>query len=183
MTFASHGLTQFNGERLMIRGTLHRAAIALGCAAWVVGPALAEEPARLSGYNADISESSVSGISSGAFMAVQFGTAWSSVIKGVGVVAGGPFWCAQADAEDIINLYTRPALMATGPCMKGPPPDLNIFVGKATAKAASGDIDPTQNLSRQKVYLFHGYNDAVIAKSVGDGAAKVYRHYLGAANR
>jgi len=83
----------------MNRGMLHRAAIAVGCTAWVMGPALAEEPARLSGYNANISESSVSGISSGAFMAVQFGTAWSSVIKGVGVVAGGPFWCAKAPSR------------------------------------------------------------------------------------
>jgi len=57
----------------------------------VVGPVLAEP---LSGYNADIGESSISGISSGAFMAVQFGTAWSSVIKGVGVIAGGQYWCA-----------------------------------------------------------------------------------------
>jgi len=99
MMSASNGLIQFKRERLMNRGVLHRTAIAFGCAALVVGPALAEEPARLSGYNANISESSVSGISSGAFMAVQFGTAWSSVIRGVGVVAGGPFWCAKADAD------------------------------------------------------------------------------------
>ena len=42
-------------------------------------------------YNADIRESSISGISSGAFMAVQFGMSWSSIIKGVGVRAGGPY--------------------------------------------------------------------------------------------
>ena len=47
---------------------------------------LVAEPVALRGYNAAIGESSISGISSGAFMAVQFGTAWSSVIKGVGVV-------------------------------------------------------------------------------------------------
>jgi poly(3-hydroxybutyrate) depolymerase len=98
---------------------LHRTAIALGCAALVVGPAFAEESARLSGYNADISESSVSGISSGAFMAVQFGTAWSSVIKGVGVVAGGPFWCAKADADDFINAFTLPIMTATGSACPG----------------------------------------------------------------
>ena len=73
-----------------------RTAIAFGCAVWMAGPALAQ-PAKLSGYNADIRESSVSGVSSGGFMAVQFGTAWSSVIRGVGVVAGGPYWCAKAD--------------------------------------------------------------------------------------
>jgi poly(3-hydroxybutyrate) depolymerase len=162
-----------------LRGTV----IALACAALIVAPPLAAEPVALRGYNAAIGESSISGISSGAFMAVQFATAWSSVIKGVGVIAGGPFWCAKADAEDIINGYTLPILMATGPCMKGPPQDLNILLAKADAKAASGGIDPLQNLTRQKIYLFHGYNDAVVARSVTDGAADFYRHYLGGANR
>src|ERR1700681_4721877 len=183
MTSTSHGLKQFNGERLMNRGMLHRTAIALGCAALVVGPALAEEPARLSGYNAVISESSVSGISSGAFMAGQFGTAWSSVIRGVGVVAGGPFWCAKADADDFINAFTLPIMTATGSCMTGPLSDLSSFYAKADAKSASGDIDSPQFVSRQKVYIFHGYNDAVVARSVTDATADFYRHYLGEANR
>jgi hypothetical protein len=162
---------------------LHRTAIAFGCAALIAGPTRAEEPARLSGYNANIGESSVSGISSGAFMAVQFGTAWSSVIKGVGVVAGGPFWCAKADADDFINGFTLPIMTATGSCMSGPPRELSRSFEKADAKSASGDIDSLQFVSRQKVYLFHGYNDAVVARSVTDAAADFYRHYLGEANR
>ena len=146
-------------------------------------PLLAAEPVALSGYNAAIGESSISGISSGAFMSVQFATAWSSVIKGVGVVAGGPFWCAQADAGDFINGFSLPMMNATGPCMSGPPPDLGVFFAKVDDKAAAGDIDPVQGLGRQKVYLFHGVNDAVVAKSVTDAAADFYRHYLGDANR
>ena len=134
MVSVSNGLIQFNRERVMNRAMLHRIAIAFGCAALVAGPALAEEPARLSGYNANISESSVSGISSGAFMAIQFGTAWSSVIKGVGIVAGGPFWCAKADADDFINGFTLPVMTATGSCMSGPLPDLSAFFAKADAK-------------------------------------------------
>ena len=122
----------------MLRRTV-MATVALGCAAIVAGPARTEE--RLSGYNADINESSVSGISSGAFMAVQFATAWSSVIKGVGVVAGGPYWCAKADADDAINGFTLPILTATGPCMSGPPPELGSSFAKADAKSASGEID------------------------------------------
>ena len=144
---------------------------------------LAAEPSALRGYNADIKESSISGISSGAFMAVQFATAWSSTIKGVGVVAGGPYWCAQADAADWTNDFVLPAWTATHACMKGPPPDLSVLFAKADAKAASGEIDALQNLSRQKVYLFHGYNDKVVAKSVSDAAADFYRHYLGDANQ
>jgi poly(3-hydroxybutyrate) depolymerase len=165
-------------------GVLRRmviAAVALGCAAFVASPALTEE--RLAGFNADIHESSVSGISSGAFMAVQFATAWSSVIKGVGVVAGGPYWCAKADADDVMNGFTLPIMNATGPCMAGPPTELGSSFAKADAKAVSGDIDPLKFVKRQKVYVFHGYNDAVVAKSVTDAAADFYRHYLGEANR
>jgi poly(3-hydroxybutyrate) depolymerase len=158
-------------------------AITLSCLVLVAGPALASEPEKLSGYNADIRESSISGISSGAFMAVQFGTAWSSVIKGVGVVAGGPYWCAKADAMDVMNGYMLPIKTATGSCMTGPPRDMNRSFEKADAKAASGDIDSLQFVTRQKIYLFHGYNDAVVAKSVTDAAADFYRHHLGEANR
>ncbi len=117
-------------------------------------------------------------------MAVQFGTAWSSIITGVGVVAGGPYWCAKANAYDAITWYWGPVWRATGSCMKGPAWDLNVsgFIAKAEAKAASGDIDPLKNLSRQKIYLFHGYNDALVARAATDAAADFYRYYLGDAN-
>jgi poly(3-hydroxybutyrate) depolymerase len=148
-----------------------------------LGPSVcgfAGEPVgALRSYNADISDSSISGISSGAYMAVQFGTAWSSVIKGVGIVAGGPYYCAQAAAADVWNGFTLPVVIATGPCMTGPAPDLHFFTSEADAKAASGEIDPTSNLSRQKIYLFHGFNDSVVAERVTDATADFYRHYLG----
>ena len=163
------------------RRTVMATSIAFGAVALVAGPARTEE--RLAGFNADIRESSISGISSGAFMAVQFATAWSSVIKGVGVVAGGPYWCAKADADDFINGYTLPIMNATGPCMSGPPTELGSLFAKADAKSASGDIDSLQFVRRQKIYVFHGYNDAVVAKSVTDAAADFYRHYLGEPNR
>src|SRR5689334_15935596 len=70
--------------------------------------AAAADPVKLKGYNAAIGDSSISGVSSGAFMAVQFGTAWSSVIQGVGIVAGGPYWCDLADSSEILTAYTRP---------------------------------------------------------------------------
>jgi fibronectin type III domain protein len=161
---------------------LRGSVIALICAMVVVASPVAAEPAALRSYNAAIGESSISGISSGAFMAVQFGTAWSSVIKGVGVIAGGPFWCAKANADDAFDGYLRLFLAITG-CMKGPAPDIGPFIAKADSKAASGDIDPLQNLTRQKIYLFHGTNDTVVARSITDAAADFYRHYLGDTNR
>lgn len=160
---------------------LRRTAAAIILFGWTIGvvrPAQAEK--GLAGYNAAIGESSISGISSGAFMAVQFATAWSSVIKGVGVVAGGPYWCAKADS---LFGYWSSVANALGPCVKGPLPDLGAFFAKADAKSASGEIDPLQFVRRQKVYIFRGYNDSVVARAATDAAASFYRHYLGEANR
>jgi len=126
----------------------------------------------LPAMNAPIGESSVSGLSSGAFMAVQFGTAWSSVIRGVGVVSGGPLYCAQGSTST-----------ALGACMEGPPPPLSVSTRFADRKAASGDIDSTSNLAHQQIYLFHGYNDGTVARSVTDAVAAFYDHYLGAGGK
>ena len=166
-------------------GLWRKTLAALTCAAAVAAQPAAAAPEALRAYNAPVSESSISGVSSGGFMAVQFGTAWSSVIRGVGIVAGGPYWCARADANDFVTWYWGPIFRATGSCMKGPASNLNVndFTAKANAKAASGEIDPLQNLSRQKIYAFHGYNDKLVARAATDAAADFYRHYLGTANR
>jgi hypothetical protein len=107
------------------------------------------------------------------------------VIKGVGVVAGGPYWCDLADSGDIMSGYVGPITRALGPCMQGQASDLatDDFVKKADANAASGAIDALDNLKRQRIYLFHGYNDAVVAKTSTDATAAFYRHYLGDAGR
>jgi poly(3-hydroxybutyrate) depolymerase len=154
-------------------------AVAITLIGEAAGAVSQAQSQALKSYNAALDESSISGISSGAFMAVQFATAWSSVIKGVGVVAGGPFYCAQASAADLLNGYTLPVITATGPCMKGPPPDLRPMTDKAEEMAAAHEIDPLDNIKRQKIYLFHGYNDSVVARTVTDAAAQFYQRYLG----
>ncbi len=154
--------------------------LAAGC---LMPPAPCAAAAPLPALNAEEPQSSISGISSGAFMAVQFGTAWSSIIRGVGVIAGGPFYCAQASSADILNAYILPILTATGPCMTGPPPDLATLTATADTMAQSGAIDSLSNIAGQKIYVFHGYNDAVVAGAVTDGTVGFYRHYLGPANR
>jgi hypothetical protein len=161
-------------EELIMKSSIMKASLSLTVLAWscvefTPVPTLGAESAALRPYNAAIGESSISGISSGAFMAVQFATAWSSVIKGVGVIAGGPYWCAEADASKDARWFVDmlEALQnALGPCMKGPPPDidLNDLLAKAEAKAASSDIDSTQNLNRQKIYPKSlSWRDATIA--------------------
>ncbi|KAH9405782.1 hypothetical protein TYRP_014078 [Tyrophagus putrescentiae] len=59
----------------------------------LVSSQLGEGAESLSKYNVDIKETSVSGISSGGYFAVQMQVAFSSFIKGAGIVAGGPYDC------------------------------------------------------------------------------------------
>ncbi|MBV9635627.1 MAG: hypothetical protein JOZ40_13460, partial [Methylobacteriaceae bacterium] len=125
-----------------IRISARLVRVALIVTALGIMPAVAEDPAPpLSAYNADIKESSISGISSGAFMAVQFGVSWSSIVKGVGVIAGGPYYCAQGTAIDGLLGNLGPGLAATGPCMKGPAPDLEPLFEKTDEWARGGGID------------------------------------------
>ena len=57
-------------------------------------PARPTPRCNLPSYNVDTSKTTVSGLSSGGFMANQLGIAYSSTFKGVGVFAGGPYMCA-----------------------------------------------------------------------------------------
>jgi hypothetical protein len=51
----------------------------------------------------------VSGLSSGAYMAVQHGVIYSSKVLGVGAVAGGPFWCAGGSVNTATTVRMRRA--------------------------------------------------------------------------
>jgi hypothetical protein len=137
----------------------------------------ADDP-PLGTYNADFSESSISGISSGAFMAVQFATAWSGTIKGVGVIAGGPYYCAQGTAFGGLGGDIGAILTATGPCMVGPPPALELLIKQTDDWARDGDIDAAHRIASQKIYVFSGYNDAVVNRTVTDATYRFYLHYL-----
>ena len=72
-------------------------AAAMVVAAASARPAIAAE--QLPALGADLSATSVSGLSSGAYMAGQIEVAHSSQIVGAGIVAGGPFACAETEAQ------------------------------------------------------------------------------------
>jgi len=123
--------------------------------------------AKLQGFNADIKNTTVSGLSSGGFMAVQFHFAFSSYIKGAAVHAGGPFWCAQGNMG-----------YALSTCMSSPfMLNVNTLISKANSLSSSGDIDSTSNLADSKVYLYSGSRDTVVKQDVVKAAEKMYSHY------
>jgi poly(3-hydroxybutyrate) depolymerase len=131
--------------------------------------------------NLDLRETTVSGISSGAFMAVQMGVAHSAEIKGVAATAGGPYFCAGEASwrgAAVDKVIAR--------CMQGDPAfparpitdDDHEVMREATDRwSAQGLIDATDNLARQKVWIFHGYNDGVVKRPVSDALQTYYRAF------
>jgi poly(3-hydroxybutyrate) depolymerase len=152
------------------RGT--RAALwrGIACAALLGMPTLQAVAApALPALKIDASEVTVSGLSSGAFMAVQLHVAYSGTFgKGVGVVGGGPFHCAE-----------NWTLHALGRCMKWPAgiPTAKL-IATTEAWAAQGQIDPTGSLRRSRVYLFSGTEDSTVKPGVVDALARYYAHWV-----
>ena len=70
-------------------------------------PLAAEELPKL---GTDVASTSVSGLSSGAFMAVQIEVAHSKDIKGAGIVAGGPYACAESEASKEVPFWPSAVL-------------------------------------------------------------------------
>lgn len=126
--------------------------------AWVVlagcvADAALAAPAALPAYGANSRQTTVSGLSSGAFMAVQLQVAYSASIVGAGVVAGGPYYCA------VDNEFFAGICMGQVPLF---PPDPSSMVGFAKSFAASHVIDSLANLKKRRIYVFSGTNDQVV---------------------
>lgn len=115
-----------------------------------------QDAPQLKSYNIDASKISVSGVSAGAYMAVQFHVSYSKDIIGVGAVAGGPFWCAQDDE-----------IIATSACMSDPEIiDVDILTAATVEAQNVLSIDPTSNMQNSRVYLFSGLLDTVVNTGV-----------------
>jgi hypothetical protein len=51
-------------------------------------------------------------------------------------------------------------------------------IAETTSAAATGQIDPTENLARQRIWLFSGYNDGVVKQTVMDRLHDYYQHFV-----
>jgi len=106
----------------------------------------------------------VSGISAGGNMAVQFHVAHSALVHGAGVLAAGPYYCAENSLR-----------LALGRCMQGdeaiPVDELATITSQLALEEV---IDPIAELSGDRVWIFHGGADPVIARTVVDATEAYY---------
>jgi poly(3-hydroxybutyrate) depolymerase len=136
-----------------------RTAVLAAAVLWAE-PAAAQ-PDTLPALGADPNRVSVSGLSSGGFMALQYAVAFSSSTIGVGVVAGGPYNCAYISVG------------GTAACEKGAPVGADSYKAAAFF-AAMGQIDPVERLKSQNVYLFSGTEDNTVRQTVVDAVGKFF---------
>ena len=128
-----------------------------------VSAADAAEPLRE--MQLDPRETTVSGLSSGAYMAVQLHVAHSTSIAGAGVVAGGPYFCAEGQLATALNRCMETFLGV---------PNAGVLVAIAQALAGAGRIDPLTGLSGDRIYLFSGTRDNTVTPPVMEAAREFY---------
>lgn len=160
------------------RRTLRHALGLVGLlAALVLSLPLGAQVVSLPTFNIDIKETSVSGLSSGGFMAVQFDVAYSSILKGAGIIAGGPYFCAhgnESTATNICSCTGIPFLCQVSPGATNVPSLIKI----TDQNAADGAIDATSNLGNQRIWMFSGTADTLVPQAVMNDLETYYRHYV-----
>lgn len=138
----------------------------------------------LPGLAADVSATSVSGLSAGAYMAGQFQIAHSRDVVGAAIVAGGPYGCAESVFADqmpgpgtaflnlskAVNGCMLDALAAFGE------PNPRKLAERVRQLAAQQRIDPVEGLARDRVFLFSGQADHTVLRPIVLAAAELYRN-------
>jgi predicted esterase len=129
------------------------------------------EDANLRGnYNVQKKQSSISGLSSGAFMTVQLHLAHSASFVGAGIIAGGPYRCVesfQAAAMLAEDAYIQNSLfICMNPLVPETTPNADQLAQMAVETAKEGKIDPVENLNDDRIYIFTGSKDKVVFSDV-----------------
>jgi len=129
--------------------------------------ALSAESAPAPHINAD--RITLSGISAGGQMAHQLHIAYSDLFAGAGIIASGPFDCADGTLG---TAMTR--------CMgkSDAPLPVEELADGIRAAAAQGLVADPENLADDQVWLFHGTLDATVAAEVNDATAALYAKFV-----
>ncbi len=143
--------------RRFLRGLL------LAGVAAIAGPAPSHAAEPLPRLAIERDQITVSGLSSGGFMAAQLGYAHSGLFRGVGVFAAGPYACAHRSSYQA--------------CMD------NADIGRLALAAIQADIDSWSGrqiddrtgVARQRVFLFVGDRDATVGTRPVEALRTQYR--------
>jgi poly(3-hydroxybutyrate) depolymerase len=145
-----------------LRATAMAAALAVALAG--CGDSASVEP--VPSLRVDASRVTVSGMSSGAYMAHQVHLALNDRITGAALFAGGPYACAGGDLERALAECMAP---------EGTGPDVEALATVALERAAAGTIAAIADLSGDRVFVFHGALDTTVGANVTRASESLYR--------
>lgn len=142
-------------------------------------PAMQSAAAPLPTLNIKRDATSVSGLSSGAYMAVQFHVANSSFVKGAGIIAGGPYFCAGDNQQTALTVCSCISMPCNPALALQRVPDYQQVTEQNASRSA---IDATSNLANSKVWLFTGTDDAVVPAEPVTALRDYYSKFMNPAN-
>lgn len=154
---------------------------------WVMGASCAvfqpaawgQGAAPLPALGLDARGVSVSGLSSGGYMAAQFEVAYAKSLMGAGVVAGGPYGCSMGSVSTATFTCSCPydgtdqtALLRLN-CLHLPP---RVLADRArhAIDHNQGHVDGLGSLREHRVWLYWGENDPIVDPSIVQGLALFY---------
>ena len=115
----------------------------------------------------------VSGLSSGGYMATQYQIAHSDKVTGAAILAAGPYFCAQG------SLGTALARCVTKTDSEI---DLSMLSEQLDFYANSSSIAPLSYLADHHIWLMHGTNDKTVNRLAADALFTQYSQYVEAEN-
>ena len=118
--------------------------------------------------NLDLTKIGVSGLSSGGYMANQFHIAHSDWVDKVGIIAAGPYYCAQNNIKTALGQCVNKSTNATSQ---------NLTL-QAETYEKQHKIAKLDNLKNSKVWLLRGTKDAKIHSDVAEALQKQYLLWL-----
>lgn len=120
--------------------------------------------------NLDVEQITLSGLSSGAYMAGQYHVAHAEQVSGVGLIAGGPYFCAQG------SIFT-----ALSQCVNKleHPISLETIEQKLDDWRAKNLIAPTQVMQHDHIWILHGTEDNKVLSGVSDKLVQQYQNWVG----
>jgi poly(3-hydroxybutyrate) depolymerase len=150
--------------------------------ATLVGACSEQPAANLPVLEAKRDATSVSGISSGAYMAGQFQMAHAKDVVGAGIIAGGPYGCSESLYADLIPGPGTALLNLTkaiNGCMLNAlrafgVPNPALLAERAGRLAEQGRIDPIADVRGDRIYLFTGSKDTTVVPAIVAAARQFY---------
>lgn len=156
--------------------------VCIAMIATLVRPAFAADSQQLPKLSAAPDGVSVSGISSGAFMAGQFQMAHAKKVVGAAIIAGGPYGCARSAFSAFTFGFGRQLAnvsKAVNGCMLNlyaiwGVPNADRLARQAELLAEGGKIDPLDAVREDKVYLFSGQQDRTVVPAIVRAAERYF---------